>query len=323
MRHAQREGHCVIDLAAPNVFDIASSGTGFDEDPAYDLALLAGLAREATFARGADANDAAERAREVLERLLPRETVEPVRVRVEGPRWLDTSRWDGEVTSARARWVLRELDGLAVGGTMLRVHVDPPVRAGRAAPPWRPRNERRRELFSRWDRGIRADDEGLFSATPEALAECIAKGAHGIVIDGTCGIGSIAIALAQRPEVRKVIAVDIDRERLEMAAHNARIYDVAHRIHFVHGDVREVIAREQADVLVLDPPWGGRDYDRMRVALDDLAFDIRPLIARFEGAIVLKLPRSFDVSTLPKSFAIEPGIDARGIIKMLIARAML
>jgi trimethylguanosine synthase len=215
--------------------------------------------------------------------------------------------------------VLRELDGLAIGGERIRVQVEPPLRAGRAAPPWRPRGERRRELFSRWDRGVHHDDEGLFSATPEALAELIARDASGVVIDGTCGIGSITIALARRPEVTRVIAVDVDGARLAMARHNAGLYEVAHKIDFVHGDVGDVIARERADRLVLDPPWGGRDYDRERVSLGDLALDVRPLIARFEGAIVLKLPRSADARELP-GWRLEPGIDARGVIKLLIAR---
>lgn len=319
MRHAQHEGWSAIDLVAPEVFGLGALRDD-DDDAAYDLALLAALAREATLARGDDAEDAAERARDVVDRLMPRDTARAVRVRVEAPAWLDTSRWRGDIPAAKARWALRELDGLPLGGEIVRVHVDPPLRAGRAAPPWRPRSERRRELFSRWDRGIQADDEGLFSATPEALADRIAEGAHGVVIDGTCGIGSIAIALARRPEVREVIAVDLDTSRLAMAAHNARIYDVASRIRFVHGDVHDVIARERADVLVLDPPWGGRDYDRARVVAEDLALDVRPLIATFEGAIVLKLPRSFDVRTLPPGFVTEPGVDARGGIKMLIVR---
>lgn len=327
MRHARAEGWCAVDLAAPEALGLGSLRDAHDAlapsagaGAAYDLALLAALAREATLARGEAAGDAAARALEIVERLLPHEHATTARVRVEGPSWLDVSRWEGEVPAAQARWVLRELDGLAIGGEVLRVHVDPPLRAGRAAPPWRPRSERRRELFSRWDRGVRADDEGLFSATPEALADDLARGLHGVVIDGTCGVGSIAIALARRAEVREVVAVDLDAKRLAMAAHNARVYDVAHRIRFVHGDVRDVIARERADALVLDPPWGGRDYDRERVGAADLPLDVRPLIAAFAGTVVLKLPRSFDVRTLPPGLAIEAAIDARGVIKMLVAR---
>lgn len=44
-----------------------------------------------------------------------------------------------------------------------------------------------------------------------------------------------------------------------------------------------------------------------------------PLLA-LDRPIVLKLPRSFDVATLPPGFAIEPLIDARGVLKMLVAR---
>src|SRR5690606_1827880 len=107
-------------------------------------------------------------------------------------------------------------------------------------------------LFSRWDEGIRADDEGLVGATPEALALRIARGARGVVLDGTCGVGALAIAYARQPEVTKVIAVDVDAGRLAMARHNARIYGVADRIDFVRGDVVRLVETLDADLLVLD-----------------------------------------------------------------------
>lgn len=72
---------------------------------------------------------------------------------------------------------------------------------------------------------------------------------------------------------------------------------------------------------MLDPPWGGRDYDRERVALDDLGLDVRAALGRHRGAVVLKLPRSFDVATLPGGgWRVEPLVDEREILKMLIAR---
>ena len=53
-------------------------------------------------------------------------------------------------------------------------------------------------LFSRWDRGIQFDEEGLFSVTPEALALHTAiRCSCNIVIDAFAGIGGNSIQLAR------------------------------------------------------------------------------------------------------------------------------
>ncbi len=287
---------------------------------ARDLARVLVFTRELGFSRDQELES---RVRAIVEDAQRKEP-ERVRVFIEGPPFLDPHRWHapGELVSAsRARWLLAELDGLHFGGGRIEVRTDPPIRKGRRSPHREPREQRRRRLFSRWDEGIRADDEGLLSATPEAIALSIARGAHGVVLDGTCGIGSLAIAYARQPEVKEVIAVDLDADRLAMARHNAAVYGVADRIRFVQGDIEKLVASTRADLLVVDPPWGGRDYDRERVTLGDLSLDLASILARFENEVVLKLPRSFDVSSLPAGgWRFEPAIDERGILKMLVAR---
>jgi len=310
MDRARAEGWTALD--APSVEgapDEAAAAEGLE------LARIAWALREA--AHG-DEGAAAE----VLERL--RAAPDPARTRVwiEGPDFVDPALWESpgaEVTAARARWLLTHLDGLAVGGGELRVRTDPPVRRGRRAPLREPRAARRRRLFSRWERGVRVDDEGLYSLTPEALADRIAEGARGVVLDATCGVGGLAIAYARQPGVERVIAVDADPERVAMTAHNAAIYGVADRVEPVVGDALDVVRSRRADLLVIDPPWGGRAYDRDAIDLDDLDMDVRGLLDAFDGPVVLKLPRSFDVAALP-GLTFEALVDARGVLKMLIAR---
>jgi 16S rRNA G966 N2-methylase RsmD len=181
-----------------------------------------------------------------------------------------------------------------------------------------PERVRRERLFSRWSEGIRCDEEGLFSATPEALALRIAEGLAGRVLDGTCGIGSIAIALARTPGVEAVTAVDVSPDRVAMARHNARLYGVEGRIRFRVADVHAVLAAERFDAVVIDPPWGGRDYDRARTTLADLGLDVRRVLAACRGAVRLKLPRSFAREELP-GFVFEELADERGVVKMLLA----
>lgn len=288
------------------------------EGEAGALSRLAAALGEA--ARGGD--DALARA---IAETLVAAPVEPaeVRVRIEGPAVIE-GRWvaaeGATVPLARARWLLQHVDGLAVAGERVRVHAEPAIRSGKRPPLREPRLDRRRRLFSRWSEGVRVDDEGLVGLTPEALALDIAGRARGVVIDGTCGVGGLTIALARTPAVTRVVAVDLSPERLAMAAHNAAIYGVRDRIELVVGDVLEVLAARDADVLVLDPPWGGRGYDRARVALTDLGVDVAAALARFDGAVLLRLPRSFDPRTLPEGeWRLELMLDAREIPKLLLA----
>jgi len=181
-----------------------------------------------------------------------------------------------------------------------------------------PQRVRRQRLFSLFFEGIRYDDEGLYSATPEALALRIAEGLSGRVLDATCGIGSIAIALARTATVREVVAIDVSAERLAMARHNARLYRVNDRITFAVADVLDVIAKERFDAIVIDPPWGGRDYDRTRTTIEDLGLDLRRVLAHHGGAVRLKLPKSFVREELP-DFSFEELVDERGVVKMLLA----
>jgi trimethylguanosine synthase len=111
----------------------------------------------------------------------------------------------------------------------------------------------RRRLFSKYDAGIRLDEQGWYSVTPEQIADHVAsrlqellasstRGRPGekttaVVLDAFCGCGGNAIAFAKLPNVI-VLAVDLDRDKLRMAAHNASIYEIpANKIVFVECNV--------------------------------------------------------------------------------------
>jgi len=295
--------------------ELAGIGAQPDDD-------LGALARVAVRLREAVAAGDPSEARDEVEAIV-RGSPEPSRARVwiDGPPAID-GLWElpgAEVDARRARWLLREVDGLGVAGARVTVRVEPPLRAGRAGPRREERRARERRRFARWDEGVEVDDEGLVGLTPEAVALSLAARTRGVVIDGTCGAGGLAIALARTAGVERVIAVDVHAERLAMARHNAGIYGVADRIEFVRGDVVELLAERAADWLVLDPPWGGRDYDRDRIALDDLPMDVAGALARFDGQVLLKLPRSFDPATLPGRWAVELILDEREVPKLLLA----
>ena len=61
------------------------------------------------------------------------------------------------------------------------------------------------------------------------------------MMDAFCGVGGNAIQFAQTCD--RVIAIDVDARRLELARNNARVYGVQDKIEFVLGDFFEVAQR--------------------------------------------------------------------------------
>lgn len=139
---------------------------------------------------------------------------------------------------------------------------------------------KRFSLFSLFDQGIKLDrglfrfsflfvlklifffpsfPESWFSVTPEKVASHTAERCRcDIIIDAFCGSGGNTIQFAKT--CAKVIALDIDPKKIEMAKHNATVYGVADRIEFIVGDYLQLCDSLKADVVFLSPPWGGPQY---------------------------------------------------------------
>lgn len=165
----------------------------------------------------------------------------------------------------------------------------------------------RYRLFSRFDEGIQLDREGWFSVTPERIAEHIAlRVEHSLsgsqlVIDAFCGVGGNAIQFALTG--KRVLAIDIDPVRLDMARHNATVYGVGDRIDFLQGDFLQLAPRLHGDVVFLSPPWGGPDYLTAEVfdiktMMDPDGFEIFRLAKLISDNIVYFLPRNADMDQI-------------------------
>ncbi|XP_072323849.1 trimethylguanosine synthase [Scyliorhinus torazame] len=161
----------------------------------------------------------------------------------------------------------------------------------------------RYRLFSRFDEGVKLDQEGWFSVTPEKIAEHIANRVMqsfqcDIVVDAFCGVGgnSIQFALAGK----RVIAVDIDPVKIDLAQNNARVYGVSEQIEFILGDFMMLASDLKADAVFLSPPWGGPDYVNAKIfdlktmmSLD--SFEIFALAQKITPNIIYFLPRNADI----------------------------
>ncbi len=167
----------------------------------------------------------------------------------------------------------------------------------------------RYRLFSRFDSGTKLDSESWYSVTPERIAEHIAqrfaKQSNYIIIDAFCGSGGNTIQFALIPGVVRVIAIDIDSSKVEMAKHNAQIYGVCDRIQFIIGDYIELAksCRLRADAVFLSPPWGGPKYlkkDKYKLDMMSpngrLVFDVTK--TNITSNIGFLLPRNIDKNEL-------------------------
>jgi trimethylguanosine synthase len=179
--------------------------------------------------------------------------------------------------------------------------------------------DRRHSLFSRFDEGIQIDREGLYSAKPENTALHIGGRTRGdTVLDAFCGVGGSAIGFARAG--RKVISVDSDPRRLDLARHNARIYGVEASITFVHSDIVEFLRSDPQiyDSIYLDPPWGGPDYYRREFfTLSMFSPDGNELMKATDGRcrqLIMTVPNNFDLRELKacqRDFSLEWNAEGR------------
>lgn len=146
----------------------------------------------------------------------------------------------------------------------------------------------RHSLFSLYSSGCLLDEQSWYSVTPESVAFRIAKrcATDGVIVDLFTGAGGNAIQFAMT--CAKVIAVELDELKLNMAQWNAEVYGVKDRILFIHGDSLQLldtlltwrkqspsISHQQDEqvwngikssdldavhAVFLSPPWGGIDY---------------------------------------------------------------
>lgn len=161
--------------------------------------------------------------------------------------------------------------------------------------------KRRYDLFSQWDSGIQVDKQGLYTVKPEKIAIGIAKEIKGqVVLDALCGPGGITTALVRSGH--DVIAVDIDKNRLDMTKNNVNIYVTDERVKFIHANIFDVLKEVKADCIVLDPDWGGPNYKAKKYTrLFDFTpngHDILKASLKVTENVVLCTPANFDFKEL-------------------------
>ncbi|KAL4132022.1 hypothetical protein QTP88_009243 [Uroleucon formosanum] len=156
--------------------------------------------------------------------------------------------------------------------------------------------KKRLTLFSMFDKGVLLDEESFYSVCPEVLASYMAKkcGNIKVAVDPFCGAGGNVIQLAKLFD--KVIAMDIDPEKILLAKHNSIIYEVFDKIEFIVGDFFTMENQIKGDVIVTSPPWGGPDYNETPV-IGPLQLSLDKLLAvgkTVAPKVLLHLPKNID-----------------------------
>lgn len=159
-------------------------------------------------------------------------------------------------------------------------------------------------LFSRFDRGVRLDDEMWYSVTPELIAREQAlrvarctSACGGVLIDAFCGAGGNAIQFAVVASQKRslfVLGFDVDGARLLDAQRNAEIYGASGRLDFIRADfrsaprlLRTASQRDAVAGVFLSPPWADSGAVSRAPAGASDAFSVRSLGAGLDGALVL------------------------------------
>ncbi|KAL4090353.1 hypothetical protein QTP88_025210 [Uroleucon formosanum] len=156
--------------------------------------------------------------------------------------------------------------------------------------------KKRLTLFSMFDKGVLLDEESFYSVCPEVLPSYMAKkcGNIKVAVDPFCGAESNVIQLAKMFD--KVIAIDIDPEKILLAKHNLIIYEVFDKIQFIVGDFFTMANQIKGDVIVNSPPWGGLDYNETPV-IGPLQLSLDKILAigkTVAPKVLLHLPKNID-----------------------------
>lgn len=171
--------------------------------------------------------------------------------------------------------------------------------------------DNRYQYFSRFDKGIQIDAEGLHTVMPEQAARTQARlFKSDVIIDAFAGVGGCSIAMAR--EGKRVIAVELDQSRLQMAQHNARLYQVDHLITFINADIFSVINNLDAEAINIDPPWGWPSKNKIDTfQLKHFGLDCAKLLNIALDSfreVLLRAPKNFSLSELSftkKSFSVH------------------
>ena len=109
----------------------------------------------------------------------------------------------------------------------------------------------------KFSKKVLCDKDSYLISCPEQIAVYLASllKPYKSAVELCSGVGITVLALAKN--MNKVYGIEIDRRRMEMSIHNARLYGVERKVKFILGDAtnEDTLKNIKAEVAVLDPDW--------------------------------------------------------------------
>lgn len=162
-------------------------------------------------------------------------------------------------------------------------------------------------------KSLKIDDESIhYITTPygsKKICEIISK--HIIkyvpidiitIVDCTGGVGGDTLMFCSM--FKKVISIELSKDRYDMLKHNVEQYKFTN-IEIINGNSIDIVSKlKSIDVIYIDPPWGGASYkekESIRLFLSELSIEI--FIKKCFNTMciklcVVKLPKNYDLEYL-------------------------
>ena len=156
---------------------------------------------------------------------------------------------------------------------------------------------------------LKYDGEGLWSITLPQDADTISQiilnenNSDITIIDTTAGLGGNTLSFAKY--FKKVIAIELNKERFMLLQNNINTYDYSN-ITCINDDcivyINNIVSNNIVNnniVYFFDPPWGGPDYknsSKIRIKLGNSSMcDIIKKLKDNNSNIFIKLPNNYDL----------------------------
>lgn len=126
-----------------------------------------------------------------------------------------------------------------------------------------------------------------------------------IITDCTAGCGGDTISFLNK--FKKVYSIEKNIIRFSYLLNNIKAYNFTKNSRLYHGNFLDLIKKiNDHDVLYLDPPWGGKDYKKIRnlrlsinnISLENILEDFINNAKKIPNFIILKLPNNYDLKYL-------------------------
>lgn len=223
-----------------------------------------------------------------------------------GTRSLLCSRLYGHVLILRVNKQLR----MKYMATILLTKIKTTLRSTTSLPLVGSFINKRRYLFSKYDQGIKLDEESWYSVTPESMGEYLAERVNEVfpdqevnVLDAFAGCGGNIIQFARA--CTKVYGCEIDQTKINYCHHNCSIYGVTN-YKVCLKDYLKSTAKDfdnnKINAVFLSPPWGGVGYTQMdKYKFEYMHPNFNDTLTKsleFSGNLILFIPRNTDVKEI-------------------------